>query len=89
MKLEKIKTLKILEFIYFYSLILMVRLKDILHIDTPEWGGGHEGGENKTYCQDLRENLTEKGKFLFFYKIIHNFFLEYNFALIFSLNHSW
>ena len=22
---------------------------------------GHEGGENKTYCQDLRENLTEKG----------------------------
>ena len=36
MKFEKIKTLKILEFTYFYSLMLMVRLKDILHIDTPE-----------------------------------------------------
>ena len=23
--------------------------------------GGHEGGENKTYSKDLRENLTEKG----------------------------
>ena len=55
-------------------------------------GGGHEGGENKTYCQDLRDNLTEKGekgKFLFFHKIIHNFFLEYKFALIFLLNHWW
>ena len=56
------------------------------------WGGGHEGGENKTYCQDLRENLTEKGgkrKISVFYKIIHNFFLEYKFASIFSLNHLW
>ena len=36
MKFDIIKTLKILEFTYFYSLMLMVRLKDILHIDTPE-----------------------------------------------------
>ena len=36
MKFEKIKMQKILEFTYFYSLMLMVRLKDILHIDTPD-----------------------------------------------------
>ena len=41
MKFEKIKTLKILEFTYFYSLMLMVRLKDILHIDTPDWFSRH------------------------------------------------
>ena len=44
MKFEKIKTLKILEFTYFYSLMLMVRLKDILHIDTPDWWVGREDG---------------------------------------------
>ena len=36
MKFEKIKTLKILEITYFYFLMLIVRLKNILHIDTPE-----------------------------------------------------
>ena len=45
MKFEKIKTLKILEFTHYYSLMLMVRLKDILHIDTPDWDSWEDWGE--------------------------------------------
>ena len=59
MKFEKIKTLKILEFTYFYSLMLMVRLKDILHIDTPEPSGFDADFSGlKSALSDLKSALS-------------------------------
>ena len=37
MNFEKIKIVKVLEFIFLRSLKLMIRSKELLHIDTPEY----------------------------------------------------
>ena len=40
----------------------------------------------KIYAKNWQK-MGEKGKFLFFLQIIHNFFLEDKFASIFSMDH--
>ena len=50
------------------------------------------GEEYEPYSQNISDKFTENGgkrKISIFYKINHNFVLEYKFALIFSPNHLW
>ena len=66
MNFEKIKTLSFLKFVPLCPLMLVKRSKNLLYIDTTEWGGVVDGGWGREGVVDRgggREDECDQGRF--------------------------